>query len=401
MLFRSSTSVVKYGTGSMYFNGSGSSSLTAPYNPQYLLNGDFTIEAWVYPTALSSYQGIISFSTSGGWNGWQFTAFNNTLFFEFLTGSAGAGTATTGSVLVNNSWQHIAAVRVGSTITVYVNGVSQATSTYSTPQGTTSSYLGIGVDRTKNSDYFVGYMTDVRVTKGGALYTAAFTPPTAPLTTTVSSGTVSLLTNYTNGGIIDNAMMNDLETVGNAQISTTQSKFGGGSMYFNGSGSYLTFLRTANVQFGSGDWTIELWFYLNSASGVQVLLSGTNGGLTVGSWEIYAVDNGAGGMNFANSSWADYSVKMGSTPSANTWYHLAITRSGTSTRLFLNGTLQNTTTVPSGMNVNGSGSNLLIGAQGNTPGSLPLNGYIDDLRITKGYARYTGNFTPTGPFPTQ
>jgi len=82
--------------------------------------------------------------------------------------------------------------------------------------------------------------------------------------------------------------------------------------------------------------------------------------------------------------------------SSNTWYHLAVVRSGNTFSLYVNGVSESTAT--SSVVIADDTSNLLIGV-GDT-GTTYLNGYIDDLRITKGYARYTSNFTPpTKAFP--
>jgi hypothetical protein len=77
---------------------------------------------------------------------------------------------------------------------------------------------------------------------------SSFTPPTAPLTAVTNT---QLLCNFTNAGILDNAMMNDLETVGNAQISTSVKKYGTGSMYFDGTGDWLSVPKCQTLEFGS------------------------------------------------------------------------------------------------------------------------------------------------------
>ncbi|MBK6587935.1 MAG: LamG domain-containing protein [Acidobacteria bacterium] len=85
------------------------------------------------------------------------------------------------------------------------------------------------------------------------------------------------------------------------------------------------------------------------------------------------------------------SLVSGSNLSANTWYHLAATRQGSTYRLFVDGTQVATTT--SSITIHDNANSLYIGTS--TDGSTsPVNGYIDDLRITKGVARYTANFTP-------
>jgi hypothetical protein len=272
---------------------------------------------------------------------------------------------------------------------MYLNGASVGSASNSSFADSSNS-LYIGGRATTFP--FSGYLCDVRVVKGTAVYTAAFTPPTAPLTAITNT---SLLTNFTNGGIIDNAMMNDLETVGNAQISTSVSKFGGGSLAFDGTGDYLTTYGTPQFAFGAGDFTIECWVYFNSLTQYDCIIdfrpSGTNGAypcifVDTSNTLVYYV----GGANRITSS----AVSTGQ------WYHLAVSRTGTSTKMFLNGVQTGSTYTDSNSYL--VGNPLTIGGLGyNSPGTYALDGYIDDLRITKGYARYTANFTPpAAPFPT-
>ena len=184
--------------------------------------------------------------------------------------------------------------------------------------------------------------------------------------------------------------------VGDAQISTAQSKFGGASLAFDGTGDYLTVPSSADFAFGTGDFTVEFWLKSQNSSNQRGILqiSDATGGLSTsyanglvfyfptGSGSIGAVVNGAG-LQSANNIL-----------SLNTWYHVAATRSGTSFAMFVDGVQIITST----SSANLTASNLAVGGYYNT--SYLLNGYIDDLRITKGVARYTSNFTPpTAPFP--
>jgi hypothetical protein len=208
----------------------------------------------------------------------------------------------------------------------------------------------------------------------------------------------------TNGGIFDNAMMNNLETVGNAQISTTQSKFGGSSMSFNGTNSGLYTASTPNLAFGSGDFTVEGWVYFNANlpyldgdslySAALFGQSNTNG-LAL----VFKSGSSSGPPN--NLAFTVIGVSTANTTistSLNTWYHIAVTKASGTVRVFLNGVQQN-------LFANSTTFAQSVG----TVGYLNIAsfndwfpGYIDDLRITKGYARYTANFTPpTAAFPNQ
>jgi len=104
-------------------------------------------------------------------------------------------------------------------------------------------------------------------------------------------------------------------------------------------------------------------------------------------------------VSSTGSSWDIVSNGVGSVVN-NIWYHIAFTRSGNIWKLFLDGTEVYTTTIAI---VPFSSSNLLrIGSDGNTDPNRTMNGYIDEVRITNGTARYITNFIlPTAPFPNQ
>lgn len=206
--------------------------------------------------------------------------------------------------------------------------------------------------------------------------------------------------------IVDNSPTPKTVTaVGNAQISTAQSKFSGASIAFDGSGDAATVPRTADCDFGTGDFTIEAWIRFSALNLDCSIVAGrgpTNGGSL-----MFAAITGASGNNdlrvgrnlvawdlIANTSW-----------SADTWYHVAVTRASGILRLFKNGVVLNTGTYAGNYTLAfPTDSTYAIGARQKDPNSSTLgqffNGYIDDLRITKGVARYTSNFTPpTAPFP--
>jgi hypothetical protein len=390
-----STSVIG---GSGYFDGSGDY-LTAPDNTAFNFgSGSFTIEMWIYPTGTGV--AVLYSKATADFNG-VIVAINNgaTGRISFYADSTGSGPwevllDSTKNVSLN-AWSHIACVRNSNTWTIYINGVASGTTTSSITPTNQAVGPSIGFFYSGLPANYQGYISDSRVNKGTAVYTSNFTPPTTPLT--AISGT-SLLINMTNGAIFDNAMMNDLETLGNAQISTSVKKYGTGSLAFDGTGDYLisNSPTTDLYAFGIGDFTIEFWLYLNSTSGAQVFYDGRP-----------ASSQGLQPTIYTNSGTLYYYTNAtnritGNSLSTNTWYHIAVSRSGSSTKMFVNGTQVGSTYTDSTNYIN-SALRPMIGADGynsGTPGGNPMNGYIDDLRITKGYARYTTTFTPpTAAFP--
>jgi len=371
--------------GSGYFDGSGDY-LTVPDNAAFTLgSGDFTIECWAYWTG-SGQQRIIAQADSSG-NNVSFvlgTTSANKAIGRVLV-STTAYDATSSADLVVNQWNHIAFVRNGSTLRLYINGVQDGTNgTISTQSVFDSSYqVGIGRPGELNAEYFKGYVASLRFVKGTCVYPSGttFTPPTAPLTAITNT---SLLLNFTNAGIIDSTAKNDLVTVGNAQISTTQSKFGGASMYFDGTGDYLIMPTAESIKVGGGDFTIEFWLYWASSLTPSVYwASSTSSILITDSAATYAV------ICSSTDTASGYSklIDAPSSLSANTWGHVAVVRSSGTTKIYLNGAVGGNTS-----SITGSFDCAYIGYQKN--GGRALNGYIDDLRITKGIARYTSSFTP-------
>lgn len=179
---------------------------------------------------------------------------------------------------------------------------------------------------------------------------------------------------------------------GNAQISTAQSKFGGTSGYFDGTGDYLTCSPGAAFVFGSNSFTIESWVRF-SASGLSWYIIDARNSSQTGAWALL-YDNSINQIMFFNGSAA---TGRSFSPSINVWYHIAFTRSSQTCQFYIDGTALGASYVDS-TNLNVSPLTSYIGAR--YTGLDAINGYLDDLRVTKGVARYTADFTPpTRPFP--
>jgi hypothetical protein len=275
-------------------------------------------------------------------------------------------------------------VRDGSNnMSLFLNGVRLAT----TSTAFTFTQNGFNVGSTCD-----GYFSSTRYVVGTAVYNPTLTTltvPTAPLTTVTNT---QLLLSGTNPGIFDNAMNNNLETVGNAQVSTSVVKYGTGSMAFDGTGDWLTAPNSVNLQLGTGNFTIEGWVYLNAVGSARGFVS--KGTSTTG-WSLGT--NASNQVVFSNTATSFTST---GTLAVSIWYFVTVVREGTGsnqTKIYINGTNDGTGTVAGNFNQT---SIMYVGAD--RVGGSALNGYIDDLRITKGVARYTANFTPpTAPFPNR
>jgi hypothetical protein len=193
---------------------------------------------------------------------------------------------------------------------------------------------------------------------------------------------------------------NSITFNGNAQISTAQSKFGGSSLLLDGAGDYLQVANQDYFDFGSNDFTIECWFYFDSSSSetYNTLLDMGNGSAagTGPFWTAVKKDSGTYyiGAALDSTTAGDWDVLDNlaiATLSASTWHHFAVSRAGSNFKVFLNGTSVATATSSSAMRDENSA--LQIGARGQNTASHYFKGYIDDVRITNGLARYTSNFT--------
>jgi hypothetical protein len=376
--------------GSAYFDGVGDVLTLASNAALGFATGDFTLETWYYTTVAPTSTNVCLYNNGSG-N--FFLQLRNTAFGIGVVGSA-ENNAFTFSFTANQ-WYHLAVSRSGSTVRGFVNGTLVGTGSNSINYGQSGATLG---GLTSSSQLITGYISSFRTVKGTALYTSSFVPQNAPLTAVTNT---SLLLNATNAGIYDAAILNNFETVGNAQVSTSVKQYGTSSMAFDGNGDFLAVSAgPANLPFtfGTGNFTIEMWVYF-TAFGTAVdywVFYDSRAFATAGDTRRPTISlKGDTVVYFTNA--ADR-ITSG-TVSADTWYHLAVSRSGSSTRMFINGT-QAGTTYTDTTNYNNSPGRPLIAGDGNT-GTALFNGYIQDLRVTYGIARYTANFTPpTAAFPT-
>jgi len=383
-----SWSAATYG-GSGYFDGSGDY-LQLPAGTAFAPGtGDFTVDGWFYTTVTTANQIIWSQAVSGTnyFIVWADPS-TSTVYFNGTLSGGGVNISSTANLQVN-AWNYFSVRRASGTVTVYLNGVA-GTPTSNTVDFSNTSYVPtIGRYTHAATNHFTGYIANLRYVKGTAI-----TPSGVPTTlNTAVSGTSALL-NFTNAGIYDATSKNDLETVGNAQISTAQFKFSPSSIAFDGTGDYLTSnpATTDMYAFGSGDFTIEFWLRLNTVSGTQVV------------YDQRPTSGGVYPAFFMSGSTLTYFVngvsRITTTLSSGIWYHIALSRSGTSTKLFVNGAQAGSTYTDSNVYLN-TALRPVLGADATNFTSNWLNGYLQDVRVTKGYARYTANFTtPTSAFPT-
>jgi hypothetical protein len=176
--------------------------------------------------------------------------------------------------------------------------------------------------------------------------------------------------------------------VGNAQISTAQSKFGGSSLYVDGTGDYLTLLDSSDWDVGNQSFTAECWIYPVASPNQPIIMGQWNNPY---SWALMFSNNSNRYLRFAFKVGAAYNDNISSTAVAlNTWSHVALVRDTNNVfNMYLNGVSIYNTTITGTADAAAS----VFSVGGNAAGTN-FNGYIDSLRFTKGMARYTSTFTP-------
>jgi len=383
-----------YGT---YFDGTGDSLTVASNSAFQFGTGDFTIETWIWPNDLGSNNtnnfinigtyltGLMMRTTSAG--GIQL----------YLLGTSKVPVQ---AGLTAKAWNHVALVRIGTTCTLYINGTSNYSFTDSSNLSPTTATVTVGMAAHNSSEFFTGYISNMRIVKGAGVYTSAFAPPTEPLTT-VSNTSLLICQSPT---MADNSVNAFPITVAGDARSMAVNPFGttttmgqeyspdihGSSIYLDGTGDYLTAPGTKSFDLSTGPWTLECWFYQTaSKSNVQLISIGPD------RWRMSTFADGSAQFLFDGTS--TMSIPAGSFPFRQ-WNHFAVSFSADGTnsacRTFANGKH-----VGSGQYVPGaSNSTFYVGRNTDASGGWDYNGYITDIRILKGVSLYSSGFAvPVAP----
>ncbi|MGQ0708688.1 MAG: LamG domain-containing protein [Rhodoferax sp.] len=399
-----STAKSKFGGSSIGFDGAGDYLRAPPSDAFRFGTGDFTLEMWVYLNAVGEYSFYDGCDLGG--NGARSNAFT----LQTDTGghlrifSQGGFSAATTNAVVAGAWTHIAMVRYGGNATFYVGGIAGGAFPYAADITVGGCVIGAYADASMGA-WLNGYLDEVRITKGVARYTGDFTPPAAPFATLGGdphlSGVVLLLhadgTDASTSIVDSSPTSKTLSVSGNARISTAQSKFGGSSLYFDGSGDRVQSPDHADFDFGSGDFTVEFWMCPDTVTGTRVLIDrGDYSNYTP--WLI-SQDNAALGFTCCNATYNAWAVAFSSANLlvAGVWCHVAAVRAGSTFKLFHNGIEVGSATYAGSLGT----KTMPLGIGRTANNYYHYAGYLDEIRITKGVARYLGNFVPpSAPFST-
>jgi hypothetical protein len=365
-------------------------------------SGNFTIEFWMYQTALSNYRQILDVLDGNSvgrlilWVGSDGTLTN-------LGQSGNQRHSTASGAIVINTWTHVALVRSSGTTKFYINGTQSGSNyTDSTNYTCTTGTVYIGINSDGSTYPYIGYLSNFRMVKGTAVYTSAFTPPTTSLTAIANT---SLLT-CQNATLIDNSTNNFTITSFNQAQPIPVSPFtmttsnvtvtSLGSAYFDGTGDYLSIASNpAHNNFGTSDFGVEGWFYFNSIAGTQLIFSHRNASAGAAAYVPFLLWTVTGTITvYASSDNGSWNVVNGSaagTVIASQWYHIAYTRTGSTFRVFVNGVQTLTFTSSASFNCS---QPFQVGMTGPGETNSAMNGYVSNVRMVKGTAVYTSNFVP-------
>lgn len=404
---QTSTAQTKFGVTSGLFDGTGD--YVNVGQPEYLNfgTGNWTIEGWYRASSTSGDHYMINFKAptsgisglfdiSGGFGHWGINIYQGNwragAFNNKLVGGVGSGV---NAGIDTTTWHHFALVRDSSTtLKYYIDGTqigSTVTLSSSDNFNSTACYIGNYVYQSGGATGWNGYIDDLRISNT-ARYTGNFTAPTAAFTPDANTMLLCDFNGANTGTTFTDKcgrVQKGIQALGNAQIDTAQSKFGGSSALFDGTGDYLDVSPTTDLGFASSDWTIEFWFRPASVSIFQIIYDGRPVS-TVGAYPCIYANGTTIYYNTANGT-----AISGGTLVLNTWTHITVSRSGTSTKMFQDGTQIGSTYTDSQSYLTASSVRL---AAGQYTTSDYVNGHLDEIRISNS-ARYTANFTaPTAAF---
>ena len=366
--------------GSVYLDGNTDTIHTA--STHNFANNGFSVSFWYYATLA---QGVLFASVSNhiGTMYYSGSLSYSEIRYEYKN-SSGSNTTLIGNNTVFKpnyfSWNYLQIVQDSNGhIRIYSNGTQVgSTVTNAAMSGASSTAVTLGAwGSSGSSSGFQGYISDFNLTTETSPSTAV---PIAPRSSTSNT---KLLISGTDASIIDKSQVSNLKLEGNTTGSTTQVKFSNTkSMYFDGTGDYI--ISQEPVLLGTQDFTAECWVYYQS--GLELMgnrLSNGSGGFSVRMTSTSLTVGNSSGTGFG-------SVFSGTTSSlTNAWHHIAVSRSSGVTKIYVDGS--SIASHSSAIDFSLSNPFVIGYSYSNGSGADSIQGYIQDFRVTKGYARYTAS----------
>lgn len=424
-----STAQAKFGNSSMKFSAAGDRFTTPAVADFFFGTGDFTIEAFVNPTALPAGSGqIMGFQNYGTGSLWIFVL-SSSGNLQLYTGTGGVTNSSAGTV-PTNAWTHVAAARQGSTLRLFIGGVLSGTFTNAANYSTYANPFAIGGDNSGNTNaQFSGYIDEVRVTKGLARYTASFTPPAAAFADGMGQVSGAVTDSSAAAAVrkvrafrrYDGVLVAERYTcAADANINKVAALFHGDSLTgadlaartialsgnakidvktliadspkafsFDGTNSYARVAQSADFNPGNTDWTLEFDIIVSNLSTSPYLAQLYNAAgerfalqpLANGTLTAFCAKSGAGTATNVSSAGAIVNGQK---------HNIMVCALAGTTYVFIDGVL-----TYSGVLANSYTNTSCFLEFGAAVASAAawLSGWIGNIRFTRGLARYTAGFT--------
>lgn len=395
----------KFGNSSLYCASGQNATLTVPTNANPSL--PFTIEGWFYPINVGNQQSL--FSNAGMSTELRIMGDGSLQYYS----NTSQAITSAASVITNDAWHHIAVVDNGASAAasaIWLNGarVAYGGFAFQAPGWDTTFNLGLG-----QYSAFDGYIDELRVTRDIARYNTSSTSIGVPSSIYPDSRYEdpywkdSILLLNMNGTDASTTFTDavsglNLTASGNAQIDTGdaantdvgRNAFGNSSAKFDGTGDYISTLASvANAYYnlGSGLFTIEFWMnataLADATDDILALVDASN------YLSIKHITAAQGKISIEQTGAATTNGSGAVTMTTGNWYHVAIVRNSTSASgctVYINGAQQFTFTC----SITFASAYIRLGSR--QAAANAFAGYLDDIRITKGVARYTSDFSAPG-----
>ena len=399
-------------SGSVMFDNSGDN-IEAPDSADWNIGGgDFTIEAWYYPRSHGSWEGIVGQWKNSNWNAtnsWLLEPVSGKLYFYYCRSDQQNIDSVMGPdhEVPLYQWNHCCAQKKGNSLRVALNGIWGTAATPSGPIRDANGPLLIGGD-IAGDGYVDGFVSNVRVTKGTALYDqttrATFDPPTAPLTTTSQGATASEVkllacqsTKFSRGTTVGTIAGPTITNNNAAATSNLPPSGASGSVYFDGTSDWMDVAADTGFAMRQSEFTVEAWIKTSNTTADsqyrRVFMMDGPTGNSNDNPQITIYPAGAHGLNcWSNTG----SLNIIGTINIcdGEWHHVAMVRSNGVVTQYVDGVADGSQAYTTDVNLNGGSPRPRIGNYNASTGGGDFDGYISNVRVVKGHALYHGNFTP-------
>ena len=352
---------------SIYFDGNGDYiAVASSADCSAMGTGDFCFEAWVY---------MINLSNRGTW--FDTRASNNTTGLTFGHETDGAvrvylNASSGGDITVQQStpckiktWYHMAVTRESGTVRLFINGQNVSSGTNAGDMDNTNAVnIGYRTYTSSSYDYFTGYMNEARIYKGAAKYTSNFIP---------ASTQPDIIKDSPSGTVYDSALEKSVSGAASTKKEGNQN---------------ISVAASSDFAFGTGDFTVEGYFYITDSGSNSNAWDLRDAG-DINQFFLRCISGTSWDLRFAGGQLATFTAEV------KVWNHIAVSRSGSTLKIFVNGVQTNSISNSSDATNTGP---LLISTFYDTTGSSTdygFSGLVSNFRVVKGTALYTQDFVPS------